>query len=173
MLTDRKVLTAEMETIFQLYCSSEDRLKRPWQDTTATDEENERAKKAYEAVLTVTAISSSKASTEYMDFAKGVKALSKAKFNYTYEGPVNNFVANFHDAVSKSPSSLSSAFDDEFSPFLQVLLYATALREAIDDCGLDDECVLKAKSNGTLIVEKMWDRSIQGENNLLSIKRES
>lgn len=46
-------------------------------------------------------------------------------------------------------------------------MYATALREAIDDCGLDNECVLKAKSNGTLIVEKMWDRSIEGENNLL------
>ena len=39
---------------------------------------------------------------------------------------------------------------------LQVLLYATALREAIDEQGIE------AKSNGELIVQKMWDRTILG-----------
>ena len=47
-------------------------------------------------------------------------------------------------------------------------MYATALREAIDECdsraGDSEKCVLEAKSNGTLIVEKMWDRTILGEN---------
>ena len=83
---------------------SEDGLYRPWLDTTngKTDEheENKRAKIAYESVLTVTASSSSQ-SEEYVAFSEAVKDLSKSKFNYTWPpGPVNNFVANFHDAVS-------------------------------------------------------------------------
>ncbi len=40
---------------------------------------------------------------------------------------------------------------------VQVLLYATALREAIDERGFS------AKRNGTLLVEKMWNRTIEGE----------
>ena len=32
---------------------------------------------------------------------KAVKQLSKEKFDYDYDEPVNNFVANFHDAVRK------------------------------------------------------------------------
>ena len=35
-------------------------------------------------------------------------------------------------------------------------MYATALREAIDEQGIE------AKSNGELIVQKMWDRTILG-----------
>lgn len=73
-------------------------LYKPWHDPQASPEENARAKKAYEAVLTVTA-SSSADSEEYESFAKAVKALSRAKFNYQYEEEVNSFVANFHDAV--------------------------------------------------------------------------
>ena len=38
----------------------------------------------------------------------------------------------------------------------QVLLYATALSEAIEEGGLE------AKSNGELIVKKMWNRTING-----------
>ena len=49
-------------------------------------------------MLTVTASSPSK-SEEYENFSQAVKSLAKSKFNYTYEGSVNNFVANFHDAV--------------------------------------------------------------------------
>ena len=76
---------------------------RPWLDTTngktEENEENQRAKIAYESVLTVTASSSSQ-SEEYGAFSQAVKDLSKSKFNYTWpDGPVNNFVANFHDAV--------------------------------------------------------------------------
>ena len=66
----------------------------------ANTHRNDRAKKAYKSVLTVTASSSSD-SREYETFSKDVKKLSKEKFNYSYDEPVNNFVANFHDAVRK------------------------------------------------------------------------
>ena len=74
---------------------------RPWNDTTATEEENLRAKKAYEAVLTVTGSSSK--TEDYEAFSKAVKQVAKSKFNYSYDEPVNNFVANFHDAVRAFP----------------------------------------------------------------------
>ena len=84
---------------FKSYFSSEDGLYKPWEDKNSTDEENQRAKEAYEAVLTLTASSSSK-SAAYQAFDKATRTLAKEKFGYDYEGPVNNFVANFHDAVS-------------------------------------------------------------------------
>ena len=40
--------------------------------------------------------------------------------------------------------------------FSWVLSVASALKEAIDEHGLE------AKSNGSLIVQKMWNRTIQG-----------
>ena len=84
---------------FKSYFSSEDGLYKPWEDKNSTDKENQRAKEAYEAVLTLTASSSSK-SAAYQAFDKATRTLAKEKFGYDYEGPVNNFVANFHDAVS-------------------------------------------------------------------------
>ena len=45
----------------------------------------------------------------------------------------------------------------------QVLLYATALREVVDKHGLS------AKSNGTLLVDHMWDRTISGVSGNVSI----
>ena len=81
---------------------SQSNLYRPWYDEQASEDENGRARKAYQSVLTVTA-SSSFDSSEYESFSKAVKELSKEKFNYTYDEPVNNFVANFHDAVRKYP----------------------------------------------------------------------
>ena len=70
---------------------------KPWFDPNDADSENERAKRAYESVLTVTASSSNTA--EYEEFSSAVKELSAEKFNYSYEGEVTTFVANFHDAV--------------------------------------------------------------------------
>ena len=58
------------------------------------------------------------------------------RYGYEYTEDVNTFVANFHDAV---------------------LLYATALREAIDEKGFS------AKRDGSLIVQKMWNRTIEGD----------
>ena len=89
----------QINSFFLLHYSSEDGLYKPWEDKNSSEEENQRAKIAYEAVLTVTASSSSK-SAEYRAFDKATRALAKEKFDYDYEGPVNNFVANFHDAVS-------------------------------------------------------------------------
>ncbi|TRY68878.1 hypothetical protein TCAL_15075 [Tigriopus californicus] len=106
---------------------------KPWLNHKATDSENERAKKAFEAVLTVTASSSYTA--EYENFSATVKRLSKRMFNYDYPEQVSSFVANFHDAV---------------------LLYATALREVVQEQGME------AKSDGKLIVTKMWNRTISG-----------
>ena len=80
---------------------SQSSLSQPWKLEGASAEENRRAKKAYESVLTVTA-SSSSGSNEYESFQKAVKQLSKEKFDYNYDEPVNNFVANFHDAVRKN-----------------------------------------------------------------------
>ena len=87
-------------------CSSINGLHRPWYDPERPQEENDRAKKAYQAVLTVTASSSSQ-SSEYEAFAKAVTTLAKEKFNYDYKGPVNNFVASFHDAVSLQFNSVA------------------------------------------------------------------
>ena len=84
-----------------LNCSSEVGLYKPWYDSKDSNETNERAKEAYEAVLTVTASYSSK-SAEYRAFDNATRTLAKEKFGVEYEGPVNNFVANFHDAVSFS-----------------------------------------------------------------------
>ena len=72
---------------------------KPWYKADATEEENERAMKAFEAVLTVTASSSGDVE-QYEKFAEEVKELSMSKFGYNYTEEVNSFVANFHDAVS-------------------------------------------------------------------------
>ena len=95
-------------TFFSLNCSSEVGLYKPWYDSKDSNETNERAKEAYEAVLTVTASYSSK-SAEYRAFDNATRTLAKEKFGVDYEGPVNNFVANFHDAVSFS-CRLSNVF---------------------------------------------------------------
>ena len=90
---------ANVYKIWFWFFSSEDGLYKPWEDKNSTDEENQRAKEAYEAVLTLTASSSSK-SAAYQAFDNATRTIAKEKFGVDYEGPVNNFVANFHDAVS-------------------------------------------------------------------------
>ena len=47
----------------------------------------------------------------------------------------------------------------------QVLLYATALREVVDEHGLS------AKANGTLIVDQMRSRTIAGVSGMVSINK--
>ena len=92
--------------------SHDDQFYRPWLSPNASKAENDRARRAYEAVLTVTARSSD--TTAYAEFSQAVKTVSKEKFNYTYEEEVNTFVANFHDAVSlskKRPNLLYEAYN--------------------------------------------------------------
>ena len=68
--------------------SHDDQFYRPWYSPNASKAENERARRAYEAVLTVTARSSD--TTAYSEFSQAVKTVSKEKFNYTYEEEVLN-----------------------------------------------------------------------------------
>ena len=88
-------------------------LLKPWHDPSAPAEENARARRAYEAVLTVTAastVASSASSSEdgggedSGDFESAVKAISRERFGYEYaeDEEVNAFVANFHDAVRRN-----------------------------------------------------------------------
>eukprot|EP00095_Tigriopus_kingsejongensis_P000206 maker-scaffold41_size498431-snap-gene-3.30 protein:Tk00206 transcript:maker-scaffold41_size498431-snap-gene-3.30-mRNA-1 annotation:"hypothetical protein DAPPUDRAFT_201000" len=124
----------------ELFASRKSGEYKPWYRPNATDEDNNRAKQAFEAVLTVTA--STSYTSEYEDFSARVKELSQEKFDYDYEEDVSSFVANFHDAV---------------------LLYATALKEVVDANGIS------AKSDGELIVSKMWSRTIKGISGNVSI----
>lgn len=107
-----------------LFSSSENGLHRPWDDPTRPKEENDRALKAYQAVLTVTAASSSSQSSEYEAFSNAVKRLALDKFGYDYQGPVNNFVASFHDAVRKN---MASFLMTSFMYFLPSRFFCTQL----------------------------------------------
>ncbi|XP_045504213.1 atrial natriuretic peptide receptor 1 isoform X2 [Colias croceus] len=110
--------------------------KEPWKVEGDTDERNERARRAYSAVLTVTSPAPEK--KEYLEFSDKVKDLAATKYNYTFgKGEVvSTFVAAFYDAV---------------------LLYAFALndtlRQAADPRGQLD---------GAAVIRNMWNRTFQG-----------
>lgn len=105
----------------------------PWKLENATKENNERAKRAYEALLTVT-VRPPPDSEEYIKFDKQVKEEALKKFNFTFgDEPVNPFVTAFYDAV---------------------ILYATALNETLEANG--------SISNGTEITRRMWNKTFQG-----------
>ena len=78
---------------------------------------------------------------------------------------MNTFVANFHDAVSlkadQCPIQLQTfhvRMRDQITLFtVQVLLYAKALNESIEEHGLG------VKSNGSYIVSKMRNSTIKGK----------
>ncbi|GLG93657.1 Guanylate cyclase [Gryllus bimaculatus] len=90
---------------------NQDNLK-PWLNESDTDERNARARKAYEALLTVTA--STPNNTQYSNFSEEVKSLARDKFNYTSNSSVSTFVTAFYDAV---------------------VLYALALNETLSEGG--------------------------------------
>ncbi|EFX72574.1 hypothetical protein DAPPUDRAFT_201000 [Daphnia pulex] len=105
---------------------------KPWYNKSETDEQNQRSKRAYEALLTVSARVPD--TEQYRDFSDEVKRIAREEFNYTYdEDPVNPFVAAFHEAV---------------------LLYAIALNETLAAGG--------DVSNGTAITSRMWGRTFVG-----------
>ncbi|XP_030020680.1 atrial natriuretic peptide receptor 1 isoform X3 [Manduca sexta] len=110
--------------------------KEPWKVENDTDERNEKARRAYSAVLTVTSPAPEK--KEYLDFSDQVKELAATKYNYTFgkDEVVSTFVAAFYDAV---------------------LLYALALndtlRQAADPRGHVD---------GAAVMRNMWNRTFQG-----------
>ncbi|KAK4007858.1 hypothetical protein OUZ56_013008 [Daphnia magna] len=105
---------------------------KPWHSNSDTEAQNNRSRRAYEALLTVSARVPD--TEQYRDFSKEVKRIARDEFNYTYdEDPVNPSVAAFHEAV---------------------LLYAIALNETLAAGG--------DVSNGTAITSRMWDRTFVG-----------
>ncbi|CAG0882506.1 unnamed protein product [Darwinula stevensoni] len=111
---------------------------KPWFDPN-DEKNNERAKQAYEAVLTVTARTPT--TPEYKNFSDMVKNLTVERSGMEYEeDTVNTFVAAFHDAV---------------------LLYAHALNETLREGG--------DVTNGSDITRRMWNRSIEGITGTVSI----
>lgn len=106
---------------------------KPWHNGSDSDENNARAKKAYEALLTVT-VRPPPDNQEYIDFDKQVKQMALEKFNFSFgEEPVNPFVTAFYDAV---------------------ILYSIALNETLEAGG--------SISNGSAITRRMWGKTFQG-----------
>ncbi|VBB33504.1 unnamed protein product, partial [Acanthocheilonema viteae] len=117
--------------------------ERPWirsNDTTSL--ENEKAKKAYQALKTISLRRSDL--DEYKDFELRVKERAEKKYNYSAktgkEYEMNNFISAFYDAL---------------------LLYAIALNETLSE-GLDPR-------NGQNITSKMWSRTFVGITGNVSI----
>ncbi|XP_076324600.1 atrial natriuretic peptide receptor 1-like isoform X2 [Tachypleus tridentatus] len=115
----------------ELYASKNEILW-PWYRESDTAEENERARKAYEALLTIT--SPIPETPEYKKFAEDVKQLAKNDVHFDYQTEeVNMFVSGFYEAM---------------------ILYALALNETLSE-GFD-------VVNGSVITSKMWNRTFLG-----------
>ncbi|CAH2095492.1 unnamed protein product [Euphydryas editha] len=110
--------------------------KEPWKVEGDTEERNERARRAYSAVLTVTSPAPEK--KEYLEFSDKVKQLAETKYNYTFgKGEVvSTFVAAFYDAV---------------------LLYALALNDTLRQA--NDP---RGELDGAAVIRNMWNRTFQG-----------
>ncbi|PZC83039.1 hypothetical protein B5X24_HaOG208906 [Helicoverpa armigera] len=110
--------------------------KEPWKVENDTEERNEKARKAYSAVLTVTSPAPEK--KEYLRFSDKVKDLAATKYNYTFgKGEVvSTFVAAFYDAV---------------------LLYALALNDTLSEAENP-----RGPLDGAAVISKMWNRTFQG-----------
>ncbi|KAK6105631.1 Adenylate and Guanylate cyclase catalytic domain family protein [Brugia pahangi] len=118
--------------------------ERPWlrSNDTTTSMENEKAKKAYQALKTISLRRSDL--DEYKDFESRVKERAEKRYNYSAktgkEYEMNNFISAFYDAL---------------------LLYAIALNETLSE-GLDPR-------NGYNITSKMWSRTFVGITGNVSI----
>ncbi|XP_058979391.1 atrial natriuretic peptide receptor 1 isoform X1 [Musca domestica] len=121
----------------ELFSRSPDLTSKPWYDKNDTVENNERARKAYTAMLTVTPKQPD--DEEYTKVSDKIKAIAEAKYNYTFHDnePISVFVTSFFDGV---------------------LLYANALNDSIRE----DPTVLTRPLNGTDMVRRMWNRSFMG-----------
>lgn len=110
----------------------------PWRVVGDSEERNERARRAFSAVLTVT--TRTPHNDDYLRFSTQVKKLAAERYNHSFgeEQTVSTFVAAFYDAV---------------------LLYALALNETI--AGLSD-AQLRAPLNGSVLIANMWNRTFKG-----------
>lgn len=99
-----------------------------------TEEKNEKARKAYQALLTVTARTPD--NIEYLNFSREVKSLAQSNYNFTFgNSSVSTFVTAFYDAV---------------------LLYALALKESLP------AYPGKINLDGGDLTRRMWGRSFKG-----------
>ncbi|XP_036328635.1 atrial natriuretic peptide receptor 1 [Rhagoletis pomonella] len=110
---------------------------KPWYDKNDTEENNERAHKAYTAILTLTPKQPN--DEDYTKVSNKIKTIAAEKYNYTFQEneDVSAFVTSFFDGV---------------------LLYAQALNDSIRE----DPTVLTRPINGTDMVRRMWGRSFKG-----------
>ncbi|XP_019701162.1 atrial natriuretic peptide receptor 1 isoform X2 [Harpegnathos saltator] len=114
--------------------SSDNNSKEPWRVEDDTDERNEKARKAYQALLTVTARTPD--NLEYLNFSREVKSLAQSNYNFTFgNSSVSTFVTAFYDAV---------------------LLYALALKESLPK--KPGEVYL----DGGNLTRRMWGKSFKG-----------
>ncbi|CAH8466314.1 unnamed protein product [Schistosoma mattheei] len=119
--------------------SSQTKLKRPWYKETSSPEENERARQAYRALMTVTLLKPD--SPEYRTFTEEVRARALRDYEFSYrDSEVTPFIGTFHDAVK---------------------LYALALNDALAKGG--------TITNGTLITQEMWNRTFKGVTGVVRI----
>ncbi|XP_025194513.1 atrial natriuretic peptide receptor 1 [Melanaphis sacchari] len=116
----------------ELFSSLNNGSLTPWYVGNDTAERNERAKKAYSALLTVTARTPN--NEAYRNFSVEVKHVAEKKYNYTFGNEsVSTFVTAFYDAV---------------------LLYGLALNETLARGG--------NQSDGMAIVKAMWNKTFTG-----------
>ncbi|XP_018398793.1 PREDICTED: atrial natriuretic peptide receptor 1-like [Cyphomyrmex costatus] len=114
--------------------SSDNDSKEPWRVDGDTDERNEKARKAYQALLTVTARTPD--NLEYLNFSHEVKSLAQSKYNFIFgNSSVSTFVTAFYDAV---------------------LLYALALKESLP------EKPGEVNLDGGNLTRRMWGKSFKG-----------
>ncbi|GAB6027782.1 hypothetical protein CHUAL_002017 [Chamberlinius hualienensis] len=103
-----------------------------WKRENDTEEINQRAKRAYEGLMTITARTPT--TDEYANFSTTVKEMAKSEFNYDFGNEtVNTFVTAFYDAV---------------------LLYAIALNESLQKG--------HKITDGDAITAQMWNRTFKG-----------
>lgn len=107
----------------------------PWRIDGDTDERNEKARKAYQALITMTARTPD--NLEYLNFSREVKSLAQSKYNFTFgNSSVSTFVTAFYDAV---------------------LLYALALKESLP------EKPGEVNLDGGNLTRRMWGKSFKGK----------
>ncbi|XP_048515966.1 atrial natriuretic peptide receptor 2 isoform X3 [Athalia rosae] len=114
--------------------SSDNNSEEPWRVEGDTEVRNEKAKKAYQALLTVTARTPD--NLEYLNFSREVKSLAQSRYNFTFgNSSVSTFVTAFYDAV---------------------LLYALALNESLPDKPGE------VNLDGGNLTRRMWGKSFRG-----------
>ncbi|XP_023288642.1 atrial natriuretic peptide receptor 1 [Orussus abietinus] len=114
--------------------SSDNDSDEPWKVESDTEERNEKARKAYQSLLTVTARTPD--NIEYLNFSREVKSLAQSRYNFTFgNSSVSTFVTAFYDAV---------------------LLYALALKESLP------EKPGEVNLDGGNLTRRMWGRSFKG-----------